>query len=74
MGSLCVQRDVAAGQSADYTFLLAWRFPNRTPKRAGWEAGKGYEDTVVGNYYCTQFENSWAAAEHLADLKPVPGE
>ena len=31
-------RTIAPGAHADYTFLLAWHFPNRTPRRCGWSA------------------------------------
>ncbi len=31
VGALCLQRSIAPGANADYTFLLAWHFPNRTP-------------------------------------------
>ena len=49
VGSVCLRREIAPGASADFTFVLAWRFPNRTPKRMGWTAPKGLEETVVGN-------------------------
>ena len=66
VGSLCVSRDIAPGRDADFTFLLAWRFPNRTPRRCGWHAPKGYEDTVIGNHYCQRFASAWDAAEYAA--------
>jgi len=37
-GSLCLKREIEAGAEADYTFLLSWHFPNRTPERCGWTA------------------------------------
>ncbi len=73
VGSLCVGRTLPAGKSADFTFLLSWHFPNRTPQGSGWSAPKGDEKTVIGNYYCTRFADAWAAAEytaaHLPDLE-----
>src|SRR5258708_3450298 len=36
VGSICLQRDIAAGAKAEYTFVLAWHFPNRTPAWCGW--------------------------------------
>ena len=30
-GALCLQRDIASGAETEYTFLLSWHFPNRTP-------------------------------------------
>jgi uncharacterized protein (DUF608 family) len=73
VGALCVGRTLAPGAHADYTFLLAWHFPNRTPRRCGWTAPKGDEDTLIGNWYTTRFPDAWAAAEyaaeHLAELE-----
>ena len=31
VGSLCQQQEIAPGGSKEFTFLLAWRFPNRIP-------------------------------------------
>ncbi len=66
VGAVCVHKEIAPRAATDITFVLAWHFPNRTPKRAGWHAEKGYENTVVGNHYCTQYKDSWSAAGHLA--------
>lgn len=66
VGALCLQRTIAPGGNADYTFLLAWHFPNRTPRRCGWSAPKGDEDTVIGNHYATRFSSAWEAAEYAA--------
>jgi uncharacterized protein (DUF608 family) len=66
VGALCVQRTLAAGAHADFTFLLAWHFPNRTPRRIGWQSTKGEEDTLIGNHYSTRFPDAWAAAEYAA--------
>ena len=64
VASLCAQRSIAAGESADYTFVLAWRFPNRTPDWSGWHAPKGDEHTVIGNHYAQRFPTAWDAAEY----------
>ncbi|MBV8818733.1 MAG: hypothetical protein JO022_10290, partial [Acidobacteriaceae bacterium] len=73
VGCLCLQREIAPRSSATYTFLLAWRFPNRTPQRSGWRAPKGRENEIIGNFYATRFPDSWAAAlyaaSHLNDLE-----
>ena len=69
-GALCLQREIPAGGQAEYTFLLAWHFPNRTPAWSGWTAPHGQENTVIGNYYCTRFEDAWAAALHAARNLP----
>ena len=69
-GALCLQREIAAGADASYTFLLAWHFPNRTAAWSGWTAPKGHENDVIGNYYCTRFSDAWAAAQHAASELP----
>jgi uncharacterized protein (DUF608 family) len=69
-GSICLQREIPAGGEAEYAFLLAWHFPNRTPAWSGWTAPKGHENTVIGNYYCTRFSDAWAAAQHAAERLP----
>jgi non-lysosomal glucosylceramidase len=66
VGALCMQRTLSPGRSADYTFLLGWHFPNRTPAWCGWSAPKGDENTVIGNYYSTRFASAWEAAEYAA--------
>jgi uncharacterized protein (DUF608 family) len=73
VGSVCLKRIIAPGHEAEYVFLLAWHFPNRTPERCGWQAPRGQEKTVIGNWYTTRFADAWAAAEyassHLAALE-----
>lgn len=64
--SICLQREIAAQATADYTFILAWHFPNRTPAWSGWDAPQGFENTNLGNCYCTRFEDAWSAADELA--------
>ena len=71
VGALCLGRVLAAGAHADYTFLLAWHFPNRTPRRCGWTAPKGQEDALIGNWYTTRFADAWAAAEYAAEHLPA---
>ena len=70
VGSLCLKRSIASGQSATFTFLLSWHFPNRTPERSGWDAPKGREKAVIGNHYCTRFADAWKAAEYAAANLP----
>jgi non-lysosomal glucosylceramidase len=43
------------GQLGPEAFVLAWRFPNRTPAWSGWTA-PGEEHATIGNHYCTRFE------------------
>ncbi|MBS1874223.1 MAG: hypothetical protein JSU00_13485 [Acidobacteria bacterium] len=66
VGALCLHRDIAAGAEAEYTFLLGWRFPNRTPARCGWSAPKGHGDDIIGNWCAQRFPDAWAAAEYAA--------
>jgi uncharacterized protein (DUF608 family) len=66
VGVVCQRSEIAAGSSASFTFLLAWHFPNRTPDWCGWTAPHGEGDTVIGNYYCTRFNDAWEAAQYAA--------
>jgi uncharacterized protein (DUF608 family) len=70
VGSLCLQREIAAHKEEQFTFLLSWHFPNRTPAWSGWTAPKGHENDLIGNYYCTRFADAWAAAEFAAENLP----
>jgi non-lysosomal glucosylceramidase len=66
VGSLCLQREIPPGAEADYTFLLAWHFPNRTPAWCNWTAPEGEQNTVIGNHYCQRFHDAWDAAAYTA--------
>jgi len=70
VGSLAVTQVIPPGREASVTFVIAWHFPNRTPKRCGWAAVEGEEDTVVGNKYCADFANAWEVAQHVARELP----
>jgi uncharacterized protein (DUF608 family) len=50
--------------------MLAWHFPNRTPAWSGWTAPKGHEHDIIGNYYCTRFDDAWSAAQYAARELP----
>ncbi|HEV3277556.1 MAG TPA: GH116 family glycosyl-hydrolase [Terriglobia bacterium] len=69
-GSLCLQREIPGHAERTYTFLLAWHFPNRTPRRCGWTAPKGHENDLIGNYYCTRFPDAWSVAQYAAERLP----
>jgi uncharacterized protein (DUF608 family) len=72
VGALCQSRTIPPGQSGDFTFLLAWHFPNRTPEGCGWTAPAGKEKTVIGNFYAARFADAWEAALHAArHLEPL---
>jgi uncharacterized protein (DUF608 family) len=66
VGALCQQRSIPAGGSAEFTFLLAWHFPNRTPEWCGWDFPPGEGKTIIGNYYATRFKDAWEVAEYAA--------
>ena len=67
VAAVCLQRTIAPGASADFTFAITWRFPNRTPDRCGWDSAPGEGGAPIGNHYCTRFEDAWEAARYLAD-------
>lgn len=73
VGVLCLNRTVPAGQSANFQFLLGWRFPNRTPEWCGWSSPPGEGQTMIGNAYAMRFASAWDAvaytAEHLNSLE-----
>ncbi len=70
VGAVCAMRRIAPGEEATYSFLLAWHFPNRTPDRCGWDAPKGHEHTIIGNWYAQQFADAWAVAEFAVTKLP----
>ena len=70
VGSVAIRQSIPAGATRSFRFLLTWHFPNRTPERCGWDAPKGKEKTVIGNYYCTRFKDAWAVAEYVAANLP----
>lgn len=70
VGSVLLRQTIPAGATRSFRFLLAWHFPNRTPRRCGWEAPAGKQDAVLGNYYCSRFADAWAAAEYTARNLP----
>ncbi|MGD0126758.1 MAG: GH116 family glycosyl-hydrolase [Terriglobia bacterium] len=71
VGSVAVTQSVPAGGEASVNFLLAWHFPNRTPERCGWPPPEDDQKAaVVGNYYCQQFADAWAVAQHAAQHLP----
>src|SRR5580692_6700672 len=67
VGVVSLQRAVPARSTADFTFVLAWRFPARTPEWCGWTAPKGQGKTVIGNHYCVRFPTALAAAEYATE-------
>jgi uncharacterized protein (DUF608 family) len=70
VGSVAIRQRIPAGGTRSFRFLLAWHFPNRTPERCGWDAPKGKEKALLGNYYCTRFKDAWEVAEYVSDNLP----
>jgi len=71
VGSLCLQRDIAPGAKAEYTFVLAWHFPNRTPAWCGWgNASDADRNALIGNYYSKRFRDAWHTAEYATANLP----
>jgi uncharacterized protein (DUF608 family) len=70
VGSICLERRIAAGAHAEYTFLVAWHFPNRTPEWCGWASGAADKTQIIGNYYTHRFADAWEAAAHAATNLP----
>jgi non-lysosomal glucosylceramidase len=65
IASASIRQTIPPGESRTYRFLISWHLPNRTPARCGWDAPKGEENALLGNYYCTRFEDAWAVAQHV---------
>lgn len=59
MASLCVEQEIAPGETAEIPFLLAWHFPNRV----GWRFENELGDLPIGNFYTSQFDDAWQVAE-----------
>ena len=73
VGSLCLHNEIAPGAKAEYTFILAWHFHNRTPSWCGWQSGTGEggapdadRNAIIGNYYSKRFGDAWEAAHYTA--------
>ena len=65
IGLISIRHAIPAGESRTYRFLISWHMPNRTPARCGWDAPKGEENALLGNYYCTRFDDAWAVANYV---------
>ncbi|MET2985596.1 GH116 family glycosyl-hydrolase [Aureibaculum conchae] len=66
--TLAVKQTLQPGESKKVTFMLTWHFPNRKAWDAGVSYSWGYgKDTIVGNYYTTQYKDAWDVAEKTAN-------
>ncbi|RII14747.1 hypothetical protein DSC45_20550 [Streptomyces sp. YIM 130001] len=71
-GSLVVTRRIPPGACADFTFLIAWHFPNRrawTHHFAG-PPDYGHGGPLVGNHYTTRFTDAADVVRHAAPRLP----
>lgn len=72
MASLSVRCAVPARGTASVVFLLTWHFPNRVTWTPNKEAAACCSDgscsapEIVGNYYCTRFDDAWSVADDVA--------
>jgi uncharacterized protein (DUF608 family) len=72
VGSIAVTQPLPARGEIFVTFLLAWRFPNRTPDRCGWPAPADEDkQTMVGNHYCQRFTDAFDVACQVAGALPL---
>lgn len=62
MGSVAVKTTLAPNEEKDIRFFISWNFPNRK----AWAKG----NVNVGNYYATQYEDSWDVAAQT--IKRIP--
>ncbi|PQV50617.1 uncharacterized protein (DUF608 family) [Jejuia pallidilutea] len=62
MGSLAVKTTLAPNEEKDIRFFITWHFPNRP----AW----GNQKANVGNYYATQYADSWEVAQK--HVKRIP--
>ncbi|MGM9802860.1 MAG: GH116 family glycosyl-hydrolase [Muribaculaceae bacterium] len=60
MATLAVKKTLAPNATETFTFFITWNFPNR----------KAWSNTVVGNYYTTQYADAWSAAETIIPQLP----
>ncbi len=63
--TVCASLTLGPRARKQVTFVIAWHFPNRTPRVCGFGAAEGHEDDVIGNYYATRFPDAWGVVEHL---------
>ncbi|TAD86006.1 MAG: hypothetical protein EAY75_09770 [Bacteroidetes bacterium] len=63
MASLAVKKVIPAKSSQTFTFYLTWHFPNRL----NW---KNDLNTVIGNYYTTQYADAWQVIEQEVQKLP----
>ena len=53
--ALAVKQTIPAYEKKEFIFYLTWHFPNR----------KAWAKEIVGNYYCTQYQDAWDVIEKV---------
>lgn len=80
VGAVCVKKEIAPGEEADFQFVISWYFPNRESKWNGhvFSAGTETNNAIVHNYYVNLFRDAWHAAsyleENLSELEELSGK
>ena len=59
VASLCLQTELAPGETKSLTFLICWHFPNRR----AWSAPAS---EICGNFYTTRWPDAWEVARQIA--------
>lgn len=59
IASLGLCGTLAPGELLNFTFIIAWHFPNRTNY---WDKEDAVKGKILGNYYTTKFTDAWDAA------------
>lgn len=62
-GSLVITKQLEPAQSAEFSFVIAWHFPNRR----AWTNKGVYGELIIGNHYTEQYRD---AADVVAQLTP----
>ena len=60
LGALAVQKTIAPGARASFTFFFTWSFPNR----------RAWSSRIEGNHYCRDFPDAWTALEKIVPQMP----
>ena len=67
VGVVCLKKAIPPGKTVAFTFIVGWRFANRTPDWIGWDAPAGEGKTVIGNAYAARFKSAWDAVQYAGD-------